>query len=156
MVLPSYIERLAAHYQEKEEKEVVVFIDTNPALSIYTHTALVAMSQLTIPVNADCFSMEVTRVTLRIMPWCGVWPASVLLYCMYCAAVHGDTACMHACGRQAGRQAGSSMVILSAHSMCEDALPQGCQQICWQRCGKFISRDERVVSSWCMPCHVQC
>jgi cellulose biosynthesis protein BcsQ len=58
MVLHSYIKKLGEHFAEKGE-EVVVFIDTNPALSIYTHIALVAVSELIIPVNADCFSMQV-------------------------------------------------------------------------------------------------
>jgi cellulose biosynthesis protein BcsQ len=67
MVLRFCIQRLAAHYSKEEDKEVVVFIDTNPALSIYTHIALVAMSELVIPVNADCFLMEVTT---RVMLCC--------------------------------------------------------------------------------------
>lgn len=59
VLLRSYIQKLANHVRRESNREVVVFIDTNPALSIYTHIALVAMSELIIPVNADCFSMEV-------------------------------------------------------------------------------------------------
>jgi cellulose biosynthesis protein BcsQ len=62
MVLRSYIQKLAAHYEREKDKEVVVFIDTSPAAIIYTHIALVAMSQLIITVNTDCFSMEVTNL----------------------------------------------------------------------------------------------
>jgi cellulose biosynthesis protein BcsQ len=56
--LRTFIRELEAHYAAKG-KELVVFIDTNPALSIYTQIALVAMTHLIVPVNADAFSMQV-------------------------------------------------------------------------------------------------
>jgi cellulose biosynthesis protein BcsQ len=60
MVLQEYIQDLAKYFK-KQGKELVVFIDTNPALSIYTQIALVAMTELIIPVNADCFSMQASQ-----------------------------------------------------------------------------------------------
>jgi cellulose biosynthesis protein BcsQ len=61
--LRNYVQQLA-NYCRSQNKELVVFIDTNPALSIYTQIALVAATDLIIPVNADSFSMQVTPVTM--------------------------------------------------------------------------------------------
>lgn len=56
--LLDFIHRLQHHFA-KQDKELVVFIDTSPALSIYTQIALCAMTNLVIPVNADTFSLQV-------------------------------------------------------------------------------------------------
>lgn len=58
--LRNYIHALAKHVDEKKlGDKLVVFIDTNPALSVYTQIALVAMTELIIPVNADSYSEQV-------------------------------------------------------------------------------------------------
>jgi hypothetical protein len=57
--LRNYVQALANHCRS-QGKELVVFIDTNPALSIYTQIALVAATHLIMPVNADNFSMQVS------------------------------------------------------------------------------------------------
>lgn len=59
MSLRNYVHQLAKDVARGTGRELVVFIDTNPALSIYTQIALVAMTHLIIPVNADSFSMQV-------------------------------------------------------------------------------------------------
>lgn len=59
MCLREHIHQLARDVKQQLNKEVVVFIDTNPALSITTQIALVAMTHLIIAVNADSFSMQV-------------------------------------------------------------------------------------------------
>jgi hypothetical protein len=59
--LRTFIGRLADYVREKEPQfeEVVVFVDTNPALSIYTQMALCSMTHLIVPTNADAFSTQV-------------------------------------------------------------------------------------------------
>eukprot|EP00878_Enallax_costatus_P037413 GHUV01042260.1.p1 GENE.GHUV01042260.1~~GHUV01042260.1.p1 ORF type:complete len:195 (+),score=28.87 GHUV01042260.1:381-965(+) len=49
-------------HKDKDGKpmETVVFIDTNPALTVYTQLALVAMTDLIVPVSADNFSLQVS------------------------------------------------------------------------------------------------
>lgn len=59
--LRDYIRELATHYKETENKELVVFIDTNPAMTIYTHIALCAMTELIVPLNADDYSLQVNN-----------------------------------------------------------------------------------------------
>ena len=58
----NFIGRFADYVKEKEPmyEELVVFVDTNPALSIYTQLALCAMSHLIVPLNADDFSLQVS------------------------------------------------------------------------------------------------
>lgn len=57
--LRDYIRALAEYYKEEEGKELVVFVDTNPAMTIYTHIALCAMTDLIVPLNADDYSLQV-------------------------------------------------------------------------------------------------
>jgi len=45
----------------------VVFIDTNPAFSVYTEIALAAARKLLIPINADDFSVEAVRAMLDLV-----------------------------------------------------------------------------------------
>lgn len=45
----------------------IVFIDTNPAFSVYTEIALAAAKKLIIPINADDFSVEATRTMLDLV-----------------------------------------------------------------------------------------
>ena len=47
--------------------EWVVFIDTNPAFSVYTEIALAAAKKLIIPINADDFSVEAVRAMLDLV-----------------------------------------------------------------------------------------
>lgn len=64
MELHNFIADLALEFKQGENsKDVVFFIDTNPALSIYTQIALVAMTQLIIPVVANSFSTQVRVLT---------------------------------------------------------------------------------------------
>ena len=44
--------------QPEDNKEWVVFIDTNPSFSVYTEVALLAAQRLIIPLNADDFSRQ--------------------------------------------------------------------------------------------------
>ena len=48
-------------------EEWVVFIDTNPAFSVYTEIALAAARRLVIPINADDFSIEAVRAMLDLV-----------------------------------------------------------------------------------------
>ena len=50
-----------------ELDEWVVFIDTNPAFSVYTEIALAAARKLIIPINADDFSVEAVRAMLDLV-----------------------------------------------------------------------------------------
>lgn len=52
---------------EDESVEWVVFIDTNPAFSVYTEIALAAGNKLIIPINADDFSIEAVRAMLDLV-----------------------------------------------------------------------------------------
>ena len=45
----------------------VVFIDTNPAFTVYTEIALAAAKKLLIPINADDFSVEAVRAMLDLV-----------------------------------------------------------------------------------------
>lgn len=45
----------------------VVFIDTNPAFSVYTEIALAGARKLLIPINADDFSVEAVRCMLDLV-----------------------------------------------------------------------------------------
>ena len=45
----------------------VVFIDTNPAFSVYTEIALAAAKKLIIPINSDDFSVEALRAMLDLV-----------------------------------------------------------------------------------------
>ena len=45
----------------------VVFIDTNPAFSVYTEIALAAAGKLIIPINSDDFSIEAVRDMLDLV-----------------------------------------------------------------------------------------
>ena len=47
--------------------EWVVFIDTNPAFSVYTEIALAAAKKLIIPINSDDFSVEALRAMLDLV-----------------------------------------------------------------------------------------
>ena len=47
--------------------EWVVFIDTNPAFSVYTEIALAAARRLIIPINSDDFSVEAVRAMLDLV-----------------------------------------------------------------------------------------
>lgn len=49
-IIRNFIEDFAA---EREDKDVTVFIDTNPAFGIYTELAITAADELICPVNAD-------------------------------------------------------------------------------------------------------
>ena len=51
--------------QPGDNKEWVVFIDTNPSFSVYTEIALLAAQRLIIPVNADDFSREALESLLH-------------------------------------------------------------------------------------------
>lgn len=62
MYLRDFIQGLADYHaklQPGESNKLVVFIDTNPALSIYTQIALCAMTELVMPICADTFSLQV-------------------------------------------------------------------------------------------------
>lgn len=48
-------------------ENVVVFIDTNPAFSVYTEIALAGARKLLIPINADDFSVEAVRRMLDLV-----------------------------------------------------------------------------------------
>ncbi|KAF6252278.1 P-loop containing nucleoside triphosphate hydrolase protein [Scenedesmus sp. NREL 46B-D3] len=85
--------KLANHVRRESDREVVVFIDTNPALSIYTHIALVAMSELIIPVNADCFSMEAVTNMFRLLY--GMYPSSGRVVAAYERTMFGFKARDH-------------------------------------------------------------
>ncbi|XP_078373252.1 uncharacterized protein LOC144656878 [Oculina patagonica] len=50
-----------------EMVEWVVFIDTNPAFTVYTEIALAAAKKLIIPINADDFSVEAVRAMLDLV-----------------------------------------------------------------------------------------
>lgn len=64
MELYNFIADLAREFKQGENpKETVFFIDTNPAMSIYTQIALVAMTQLIVPVVANSFSTQVRVLT---------------------------------------------------------------------------------------------
>ena len=47
--------------------ELVVFIDTNPAFSVYTEIALAVAKKLIIAINADDFSVEAVRAMLDLV-----------------------------------------------------------------------------------------
>ena len=49
------------------DEEWVVFIDTNPAFSVYTEIALAAARRLIIPINSDDFSVEAVRAMLDLV-----------------------------------------------------------------------------------------
>ena len=49
------------------DAEWVVFIDTNPAFSVYTEIALAAARRLIIPINSDDFSVEAVRAMLDLV-----------------------------------------------------------------------------------------
>lgn len=49
------------------DEEWVVFIDTNPAFSVYTEIALAAARKLIIPINSDDFSVESVRAMLDLV-----------------------------------------------------------------------------------------
>lgn len=57
--LRDYIRSLAKYFKT-QNKELVVFIDTNPAMTIYTQIALCAMTDLIVPLNADDYSLQVS------------------------------------------------------------------------------------------------
>lgn len=52
---------------DDESVEWVVFIDTNPAFTVYTEIALAAAKKLIIPINADDFSVEAVRAMLDLV-----------------------------------------------------------------------------------------
>lgn len=54
------------------DEEWVVFIDTNPAFSVYTEIALAAAKKLIIPINSDDFSVEALRAMLDFVY--GIYP----------------------------------------------------------------------------------
>lgn len=60
--LPNIIRGVTELYDE-----VVVFIDTNPAFSVYTEIALAGARKLLIPINADDFSVEAVRCMLDLV-----------------------------------------------------------------------------------------
>ena len=49
------------------DEQWVVFIDTNPAFSVYTEIALAAARKLIIPINSDDFSIEAVRDMLDLV-----------------------------------------------------------------------------------------
>ena len=49
------------------DAEWVVFIDTNPAFSVYTEIALAVARRLIIPINSDDFSVEAVRAMLDLV-----------------------------------------------------------------------------------------
>ncbi|CAH3155878.1 unnamed protein product [Pocillopora meandrina] len=51
----------------ESDEEWVVFIDTNPAFSVYTEIALAAARKLIIPINSDDFSVEAVRAMLDLV-----------------------------------------------------------------------------------------
>ena len=51
----------------QSDVEWVVFIDTNPAFSVYTEIALAAARKLIIPINSDDFSVEAVRAMLDLV-----------------------------------------------------------------------------------------
>lgn len=51
----------------ESDADWVVFIDTNPAFSVYTEIALAAARKLLIPINADDFSVEAVRAMLDLV-----------------------------------------------------------------------------------------
>ena len=53
--------------QPRDNREWVVFIDTNPSFSVYTEIALLAAQRLIIPVNADDFSREALKSLLHLI-----------------------------------------------------------------------------------------
>jgi len=55
LIVRKIIERLSSKYREIDVG-LTVFIDTNPAFSVYTETAVAAADRLIIPINADDFS----------------------------------------------------------------------------------------------------
>ena len=73
--IKSFIEgkegRVTGVTEIKDETEVnedwVVFVDTNPAFSVYTEIALAAAKKLIIPINADDFSVAAVRAMLDLV-----------------------------------------------------------------------------------------
>ena len=63
--------RIAGVTEGRDEAEAnenwVVFIDTNPAFSVYTEIALAAARKLIIPINADDFSVAAVRAMLDLV-----------------------------------------------------------------------------------------
>ena len=55
------------HGVTEGQDDWVVFIDTNPAFSVYTEIALAAARKLVIPINADDFSVEAVRAMLDLV-----------------------------------------------------------------------------------------
>lgn len=53
--------------QPGDNREWVVFIDTNPSFSVYTEIALLAAQRLIIPLNADDFSREALKSLLHLI-----------------------------------------------------------------------------------------
>lgn len=51
----------------QSDVEWVVFVDTNPAFSVYTEIALAAARKLIIPINSDDFSVEAVRAMLDLV-----------------------------------------------------------------------------------------
>ena len=55
------------HDEASANENWVVFIDTNPAFSVYTEIALAAARKLIIPMNADDFSVSAVRAMLDLV-----------------------------------------------------------------------------------------
>ena len=74
-LIKSFIEgkegRVTGVTEINEDAEVnedwVVFVDTNPAFSVYTEIALAAAKKLIIPINADDFSVAAVRAMLDLV-----------------------------------------------------------------------------------------
>lgn len=58
-MLRVFVSEVAKHFREVHQKEAVFFIDTNPALTVYTEIALCAMTEMVVPADADDFSVQV-------------------------------------------------------------------------------------------------
>lgn len=58
------INKLAKYYAKQNLTGLTVFIDTNPAFSVYTELAIAAADKLITPVNADDFSRAAVNAML--------------------------------------------------------------------------------------------
>jgi len=64
ILIKRMIEKYAKKLAKEEVEQLTVFIDTNPAFSVYTELAIAASTRLIIPLNADDFSRSAANAML--------------------------------------------------------------------------------------------
>ena len=64
LLIRSMIDKLVKKYLQLGVTGLTVFIDTNPAFSVYTELAVAAADKLITPVNADGFSRAAVNAML--------------------------------------------------------------------------------------------